>query len=551
MFVTDSLTGRARVMATGPTQTTAAPPQPAPEPAAAQPAVHAGQAPHASNAHHSGRRAPILLAVAIVVLAMLVWFGIPLVREILNTVSTDDAYVNGHVTFVAPRVAGQVTRVLVDDNNRVHVHDLLVELDPKPYQLQVEFQQAELDAAQADLLVAQALVRSYAGQARSQRFKMQRAIETVDNQIAQLRAKVALYQTKQATLARTKADYERGLRLLATKTIAQEDFDLRLATYRVAEADANEALEEVYQARALLGLPRTSADPNELNKVPPDLDQTQSAVREAMYAMLQSVAQLGIYPTSYELTPQQVIEEFLHRDPSENIDRIYEKLVRNAPAVKQAETKVEEAQASLDQANLNLSYCKIYSDIDGLVTRRNVNPGNNVQVGQGLMAVRSFREVWVDANFKETQLDWIRIGQPVDLYVDMYGSHRVFKGRVSGFTMGTGSTLSLLPAENATGNFVKVVQRLPVRIDLAEPNPEDSPLFVGLSVTPYVNVKETPSGPDAGKFLQPYILPAAEPSAPKSAMPAAISPGSRLPTAGGLPSEPAMPGTPASLPPKN
>src|SRR6185312_15998108 len=95
--------------------------------------------------------------------------------------------------------------------------------------------------------------------------------------------------------------------------------------------------------------------------------------------------------------------------------------------------------------------------------------------------------------------------QPVDLYVDMYGSKRTFKGRISGFTMGTGSTLALLPAENATGNFVKVVQRLPVRIELLDYNPDTTPLFVGLSVTPYVHVNEPPTGPDAGKLLQPYL----------------------------------------------
>jgi membrane fusion protein, multidrug efflux system len=118
------------------------------------------------------------------------------------------------------------------------------------------------------------------------------------------------------------------------------------------------------------------------------------------------------------------------------------------------------------------------------------------------MAIRSLRDIWVDANFKETQLDDLRIGQAVDLYVDMYGDRHVFKGRISGFTEGTGSTLALLPAENATGNFIKVVQRLPVRIDLENYDPDKNPLFVGTSVVPYVLFKEPPTGPDAGKFLQ-------------------------------------------------
>ena len=115
------------------------------------------------------------------------------------------------------------------------------------------------------------------------------------------------------------------------------------------------------------------------------------------------------------------------------------------------------------------------------------------------MAIRSLNEIWVDANFKETQLGDLRIGQPVDLYVDMYGGRHVFKGRISGFTEGTGSTLALLPPENATGNFVKVVQRLPVRIDLENYDPDKNPLFVGTSVVPYVLFKEPPTGPDAGK----------------------------------------------------
>jgi membrane fusion protein (multidrug efflux system) len=123
-----------------------------------------------------------------------------------------------------------------------------------------------------------------------------------------------------------------------------------------------------------------------------------------------------------------------------------------------------------------------------------------------MLAVRSLTEIWVDANFKETQLADLRIGQPVDLDVDMYGSRRRFHGRVSGFTMGTGSTLALLPAENATGNFVKVVQRLPVRIALLDYDPDTAPLFIGLSVTPYVRVREEPTGPDAGKVLQPARL---------------------------------------------
>src|SRR5258707_13491087 len=135
--------------------------------------------------------------------------------------------------------------------------------------------------------------------------------------------------------------------------------------------------------------------------------------------------------------------------------------------------------------------------------RRNINPGNNVSVGQSLMAVRSLTEIWIDANFKETQLADLRIGQRVRVEVDMYGSRRTYEGRITGFTMGTGQTLALLPPQNATGNFVKIVQRLPVRIELTDYDPDKATLFVGLSVEPYVYYKEPATGPNAGAFLQP------------------------------------------------
>ena len=145
-----------------------------------------------------------------------------------------------------------------------------------------------------------------------------------------------------------------------------------------------------------------------------------------------------------------------------------------------------------------------------------VNPGNNVVAGQSLMAIRSITEIWIDANFKETQLANLRIGQPVSIDVDMYGRHEEFSGRISGFTMGTGSTLALLPPQNATGNFVKVVQRLPVRIDLIDYDPQKAPLFIGLSVTPRVHIRAEPTGPNKGMFLQEAMAGTTPPSEPRS-----------------------------------
>jgi membrane fusion protein (multidrug efflux system) len=200
-----------------------------------------------------------------------------------------------------------------------------------------------------------------------------------------------------------------------------------------------------------------------------------------------------------------------------DLDKIYARIIPNAPAIKQAEAKLLQAKENLAQAELNLRYCDIVSEIDGVVTSRNVNPGNNVQVGQSLMAVRALRppDLWIDANFKETQLADLRIGQRVRLEVDMYGRRREFEGRISGFTMGTGQTLSLLPPQNATGNFVKIVQRLPVRIELIDYDPDKDTLFVGLSVEPYVYYKEPPEGPNAGARLQPYAPLPKGPTEPK------------------------------------
>jgi membrane fusion protein (multidrug efflux system) len=241
------------------------------------------------------------------------------------------------------------------------------------------------------------------------------------------------------------------------------------------------------------------------------LDQTFSTVKEAQASLMQAAAKIGYY-VGFNSTPKQMVEDFYKQDADGNIDRIYAKLLLQAPTVKQAETELAQKQQNLAQAELDLRYCNVVAEIDGVITRRQVNPGNNVVAGQSLMAIRSLTDIWIDANFKETQLRKLRIGQSVDLDVDTYGRHQHFQGRISGFTMGTGSTLALLPAENATGNFVKVVQRLPVRIDLIDYDPDKAPLFIGLSVEPTVFVDEPPAGPNAGKVLQPYLpLPETQP----------------------------------------
>lgn len=427
------------------------------------------------------------------------------------TVSTDDAYVNGHVTFVAPRIPGQVTRVLVDDNNRVRKGDLLVELDREPYRVAVEIAEAALGTAEANLVAAIASTRGTEGEMRSLRFALERAIEDVNNQVELLKSRAATLDAQNAVLARARSDYDRALQTGDSGGLSKEEIDHRKQAVLVAQAQVAEALQGVHQVRVSLGLKPTPGKGETLTSVPTDLDQTFSLVREAQAKLIQASAQLGIV-TPFEQTPREMVEAFKKRAPDGNIDTIYNELLTQAPSVKQAEAKVLEAKRQLEQAKLNLSYCDVIAEIDGAVTRRNVNPGNNVVAGQSLMAVRSLTEIWIDANFKETQLSDLRIGQEAELDVDMYGSKHTFKGRITGFTMGTGSTLALLPAENATGNFVKVVQRLPVRIDLIDYDPDTLPLFVGLSVTPSIDIRKAPTGPDAGKYLQPSIRPSSAPA---------------------------------------
>jgi len=456
-----------------------------------------------SAKHRPGLKRRLLIGVTgALILAAFLIVGIPRVRLALNTVSTDDAYVNDHVTFVAARVSGQISRVLVDDNNRVHKGDLLAQLDKEPFEDAVAVKKAAVNSAKADLQAAIAAVRGVEAQARSQFWQLQNAIEDVDNRVALLKARVAALDKSKATLKLAQLDFDRAVQLLPQETISREEYDQRQAALSVAQADVTEAMADVHQSRVSLGL---DAQPKngDLGEVPPDLDQTFSSVREAQAALIKTAARLGV-AHSYEELPKEMLKQFESLNQGD-VDRTLAGFTGNAPAVKQAEAKLESAQRDLVQAELNLRYCDVVADIDGVVTRRNVNPGNNVQVGQSLMAIQSLNDIWIDANFKETQLRDLRIGQPVDLYVDMYGKQHVFKGRISGFEMGTGSTLSLLPPENATGNFIKVVQRLPVRIDLEGYDPNKYPLFIGTSVVPYVYINKAPTGPNAGRFLQGYV----------------------------------------------
>jgi membrane fusion protein (multidrug efflux system) len=481
-------------------------------------AAHDAQTPPESGAlpqdtRKTARKRKLLFGVlGVAVAAVLVVFGIPWVQGMLNTVSTDDAYVNGHVTFVAPRVPGQISRVLVDDNNRVRKGDLLAALDKEPYQVAVSQKQAAVDTATADLKAATAAARGIEAEAMSQRWNLQRAVEAVGSQVALLHARVAAIDKSKAALVLAQLQFDRARQLVGKDDVPRSVYDERQAALTTAGAELTQTLSEVYQIRVSLGLPSVPDGGGDLGQVPSDLDETFSSVLQAQAALIQSAAQLGV-THSFDQGPKAMLDQFYKLG---DVDTTFARFAADAPAVKQAEAKLEAAKRDLAQADLNLRYCNITAEIDGVVTRRNVNPGNFVQVGQNLMAVRSLNEIWVDANFKETQLRDLLIGQPVDLRIDMYGGTHVFKGRISGFTEGTGSTLALLPAENATGNFIKVVQRLPVRIDLVDYNPDQAPLFIGTSVVPIIYINRPPTGPDAGKLLQAHVPQSPNPGPPPS-----------------------------------
>ncbi len=228
-----------------------------------------------------------LRKVAIIIVALIVLVvAARMIHEALNTESTDDAYVNSHVTFVAPRVAGQVTTVLVDDNNRVRKGDVLVVLDKEPYQVQVAIKQAALETAQADLVAAQASVHGQVAQARSARYKLQHTIEDVDNKIALLRANAAALAKSKATLVLAQQEFDRYKQLLATKVASHEEFDQRKNTLDGAQAEVNQATENVIQTRVNLGLPAKPEEGQNLADVPADLGQTFSSVREALANLL-------------------------------------------------------------------------------------------------------------------------------------------------------------------------------------------------------------------------------------------------------------------------
>jgi membrane fusion protein (multidrug efflux system) len=447
--------------------------------------------------HHWVKRIILFSILGAIIAAFVVW-GVPEIRWVLSTTSTDDAFVTGHITNVSPRVEGIVTEVMVERNDRVEPGSVLARIDREPYEIALGQAEAALTEARSNLDLSKAQVRSQLGMARAAFFRRRNQQEALRSRIKSLEAQVATLRANQSTQKLAALDQKRLENLVKQGSATQAELDQRNNTLDTANQRVKEAWTAIDETRAVLGLTANYDNPLD---VPPDLVDQQSGIQTAVSDISSSLAQIGIPYDAHDIKPGEGFEQIIHMDSSQGLEKAFGPIIEQAPAVKVAMATVTRAERDVDNARLKLSWTEIRSEVAGYVQDRSVNPGDRVEPGQTMLSIRP-DYIWVDANFKETQLHQIKIGMPVDLYVDAYPK-KVFKGRVSGFNPGTGMSESLLPPENATGNYIKVTQRLPVRIELVEPNPQDTPLFIGLSVVPYVKHDETAEGPDAGGRLHP------------------------------------------------
>ena len=451
---------------------------------------------------HPGRR----LAIIVVVLGGLAYAGYslaPAVKTALNTVSTDDAYVNGHVTFVAPRVSGQVIRVFVDDNMRVKTGERARPARPRTLpDSSLAVKQAAVDRRGSRHDGGRGARARRGGPGARQSVPARAGHRGRQYQGCRAASQRGDLKSRGASLDLARANLQRGEELLPSGGISKEDLDIRRQSVKVAEAGVDQALQAIYASRVGLGLPAQTPAGKDLGDTPPDLSETFSSVRQALGLLIETGAELGYAPANFDARPKEAIEAFYKQDPSGDLERIYAKMIPQAPAIKQAQAKLLGAKRELAQAELDLRYCDVISEIDGVVTRRNVNVGNNVQAGQALMAVRSLTEIWIDANFKETQLGELRIGQRVRCEVDMYGTTSRLRGAHHRFHDGHRANPVLLPPQNATGNL-REDRPAPAGSHRADRlrSRQDAPCS---SVCPWSRTctsRRPPAGPNAGALL--------------------------------------------------
>lgn len=356
---------------------------------------------------------------------------------------TDDAQINGHLIQISSRIAGQVIHVDVVENQQVKKGDPICELDPRDFEVAVENAKAALASAQASATAAKVNVPITSVNTGSNLSSASADVTAATASIAQAQSQLAAAHAQviqaEANNQKAQSDLQRYTPLVAKDVISKQQYDAA-----VAAADAAKATVESAHANE-----RAASD----------------GVRVANERATQSQAQFKYAQTG----PQQVAAQ-------------------NA-RYKQAEAQVQGAQAQLDQAELNLSYTKIIAPEAGIITRKSVEINQNVSTGQNLLTLVSLEDLWVTANFKETQLEHMTAHQTVTIHVDATGKD--YDGKVTQIGGATGSVLSLFPPENATGNYVKVVQRIPVRIDFdnLDKQDPDHALRPGLSVEPKVKVK--------------------------------------------------------------
>jgi len=420
------------------------------------------------NGLPNDRRQIVIGAAAVVGLAGLL-FGGWLWWQARSQVSTDDAYVEGAVAVVSAKVMGNVVELLVKDNQQVKAGDILLRLDPRDFRAKRDQVTAAVAVAEAALLALRSELPMTRGVTTAQGDEARGALEgarhaeaasqsAVAEAQAQLEAKRAAASASEADVAGARAtavqavrEKERQRQLVGKGLVAQRDYD---------------------QAEAAEGTARASLEAFERRKVQVEreVQQVEAALASRKLGVQQAtqrVAELRGTLAKTESQRQQV--------PMKEAD------------IARAEAVLAQARADLAFAELQLQYTEGKALVDGVVSKRTVELGHVAQMGQPLLAIVPLHEVWVLANFKETQLERIRPGMRVDVRVDSF-SDRVFKGAVDSLAAGTGARFSLLPPENATGNWVKVVQRLPVKIRL-DPGQFGNPHTLRAGMSAVVTVK--------------------------------------------------------------
>jgi membrane fusion protein (multidrug efflux system) len=366
-----------------------------------------------------------------------------------NRETTDDAQVDGHITPIASKIYGRVAEVLVDDNQLVKKGQVLVKIDPRDYQ-------ASLDQAKAALAIAESEAQSAGVDVPRTRENVASGTSSADAQLL----------AAQADLARAQSTYEQA-----------QTSDLAWAQANIDKSRANADLAQADLARYKPLLDKGEISKQQYDAAKANADATASALKADQEKLAQAQRSVEIAKAQLDAARARV-EQARAGVAAAHAD-VKQVSMRTADAQSKI-AKVEQARAALEAAQLNLSYTDIVAPVDGLVTHKQVEPGQIVQQGQGLLVVVPLQNVWVTANFKETQLRKMRPGQKAYVHVDTYG--QTFPGHVDSIAGATGAVLSLLPPENATGNYVKVVQRIPVKI-IVDPIPaEKAVLRPGMNV---------------------------------------------------------------------